>query len=463
MNDNDRKLNIIIGDVNEKFVTEAFEYKKDKRSVNNKIIKFLKERKRIAVASVAILLCVALFFTSARPPLIVNANEFSKGYSRKIKGKVNISPEFYNSMYDFSFELFKNSVFVSYDEGEVNYAVSPLSAALCLALLANGAKGDTLAEIESVFGMKLDEINESLYGYVDSLYTSRHCKINIANSIWFRDDEERLRINEGFLQTNADWYDAQVYGAPFDETTLRDINNWCEYYTDGMIDKILEEIPRSAVMYLINSLAFDAKWENSKWDEYEEGRFHNYDGTDTSVMMMKRKAEVCYLESDDFYGFAIDYKGGRYSFVALLPCNSDIYWAIDDLDSDNWRKLWNNREENTELEITMPEFSYTSENELNETLKNMGVNGIFNPAEADLSGVGTSSFGNIYCDFVKQDVMIDVNRNGTKAAAVTIVEIENSSCRSRINFNRPFLYGIVDNDTGVPLFLGAVTDMSELN
>ena len=111
----------------------------------------------------------------------------------------------------------------------------------------------------------------------------------------------------------------------------------------------------------------------------------------------------------------------------------------------------------------MPEFSYTSENELNETLKNMGVNGIFNPAEADLSGVGTSSFGNIYCDFVKQDVMIDVNRNGTKAAAVTIVEIENSSCRSRINFNRPFLYGIVDNDTGVPLFLGAVTDMSELN
>ena len=167
------------------------------------------------------------------------------------------------------------------------------------------------------------------------------------------------------------------------------------------------------------------------------------------------------MESDDFYGFAIDYKGGRYSFVALLPCNSDIYWAIDDLDSDNWRKLWNNREENTELEITMPEFSYTSENELNETLKNMGINAIFDPVEADLSGIGEASFGNVFCNFVKQDVKIDVNRNGTKAAAVTVVGLKDADVG--VNLNSPFVYGIVDNDTGVPLFLGAVTDMSELN
>ena len=78
--------------------------------------------------------------------------------------------------------------------------------------------------------------------------------------IWFRDEENRLHVNESFLQANADWYDAQIYAAPFDQSTLKDINTWCKQHTDGMIEKMIDKIDANTVMYLINALTFDAKW-----------------------------------------------------------------------------------------------------------------------------------------------------------------------------------------------------------
>ena len=156
---------------------------------------------------------------------------------------------------DFSLRLFQNCL----QDGE-NTLVSPLSILSALGMTANGADGDTLAQMEATFGLTTEEMNRYLYAYTHDLPQGEKYKLSPANAIWFR-DREGLFFEEDFLQTNADWYDARLYRAPFDNSTLKEINEWVEAKTDGMIKDILDGIPVDAIMYLVNALAFDAEWE----------------------------------------------------------------------------------------------------------------------------------------------------------------------------------------------------------
>ena len=130
-------------------------------------------------------------------------------------------------------------------------------------MTANGAANETLSQMEEVLGkdIPLEELNEYLYYYVNNLPSEEKSKLNIANSIWFRDDEDRLTVEKDFLQKNADYYNAAIYKSPFDDQTLQDINYWVKTNTDGMIDKILEKIDDDSIMYLINAIVFDAEWK----------------------------------------------------------------------------------------------------------------------------------------------------------------------------------------------------------
>lgn len=389
--------------------------------------------------------------------LRVSAEELSRSYRREATERGEVTEEFRTAMADFSLSLFQKLIT---KDGE-NDLFSPLSAAICLSMIANGAAGETRAQMEEALGMKVDTLNKSLYAFTSSLYRADDCKLNLANSVWFRDDENQLHVNDGFLQTNADWYDAQIYASPFDSSTVKDINAWCKYYTDGMIDKMIDKIDAADMLYLVNALTFDAQWE-TKYEktDVEEGPFTDYDGEKSSVQTLS-STEGIYLSADGVTGFAKNYAGNAYSFVALLPDEGiDLYEYVDALDGGAWTALWNSRERAT-VSVKMPEFAYGASMRFNDALEMMGMKDMFGE-RADFSAIGYSEWGKLYCSEVCQKTVIRVDRNGTKAAAITWGEMNGTAAPEkprRVVLDRPFVYAIVESGTGLPLFLGAVTHL----
>ena len=392
----------------------------------------------------------------------VTAEELSKEYVRTAT-ETNIDlADFDLQFTNFALNFFQTTV----EKNEQNKLFSPLSAALCLALINNGANGNTRAQLESLFGMETDTLNRALYAYTSSLYSGEDCKLTLANSIWFK--VQALNIKPEFLQTNADWYNAQAYAAPFNQTTVNDINNWCYNKTSGKISKILNEIPPSAVMYLINAVDFDAKWLTPyEREDIEKGEFHNYNG-ETSEVTLLHSEESRYFIDENSVGFTKAYKNNKYHFMALLPDEGvDIYEYIDSLNGEKWANLWASSDPNNEdyvyreVHARIPEFKYETELPLNDVLKTLGVTDMFSPNNADFSGIDETQ--DLYCDIVKQKAVIELDRNGTKAAAVTWGGMKCTSAAPAeplyITLDRPFVYAIIDNEHHMPIFIGAVTNL----
>ncbi len=418
---------------------------------------------RLTVA-LCLIACILLgTVTLSGCTLSIKAEELSADYTRTASDEGRVTDAFVTAMSDFSMTL-SHAVLAQEQEGKANHLISPLSAMICLSMLANGAEGETLAQMEAVLGMKINDLNRALYAFTQSLYVGEDCKVSLADSIWYRAGD-RLTVKEEFLQTCADWYEAQQYAAPFDESTRKDINTWVKKYTDGMIETMLEEpIPADAVMYLINALVFDAKWE----EEYEKtdivpGEFTALKGTVASVEMM-RSEESVYLTAAGGFGVARPYKGGAYSFVGLLPAEgTDVYDFAASLTGEAWVSMWQSRTRET-VYTRIPEFTYDSSMALLPALEQMGMTHLFDSGKADLSGIGSSSAGNLHGGGVYQKTYIEVNRHGTKAAAITWAV--NKDCAAAepmepkyVYLDRPFVYAIVDNATGLPLFLGVVTNL----
>lgn len=243
----------------------------------------------------------------------VQAANLMEGITAKTVSGKAADEAFKNSTADFAIKLFQQT-----RDGNKNSLISPLSVMLALSMTANGAKGETLAQMEALLGgdIPMETLNEYLYSYIKALPSEKTAKLNIANSIWFRDNG--FTPEKAFLQKNADYYGAASYKSVFDEKTLRDINNWAKKNTDGMIEKIIDKLDPDAVMYLINTVLFDAEWENIyKNDEVRDGTFAALDGTKRTVPMMYSD-EHSHLDDGKATGFIKPYKNG-YSFLALLP------------------------------------------------------------------------------------------------------------------------------------------------
>ena len=411
----------------------------------------------------AFLLLLAIPVQLTGCALTIHAEELSADYTRVATEEGKVTDAFVTAMADFSLTLANTSVSME-QETKKNHLISPLSAMICLAMIANGADHDTRAQMEATLGMPIEELNRSLYTYTSQLYVGDDCKVSVADSIWYREGEA-LIVREEFLQTCADWYNAQQYAAPFNETTRQDINNWVKKYTDGMIDSILDEpIPADTVMYVINALVFDAKWQvEYEKNDVSSGDFTNADGSKVSVEMLWSE-ESRYLTVEGGYGVTKPYKGGEYCFVGLLPEEgTDIYDFVASLTGDTWITMWKSQTVGT-VYTRIPEFTYDSNMELTPMLQEMGMTDLFDAATCDLSGIGTGAEGNLYCSGVYQKTFIDVSRNGTKAAAVTWGDVKCESAVEVIDLkyvylNRPFVYAIVDTRTGLPLFVGVVTEL----
>lgn len=361
---------------------------------------------------------------------------------------------------DFAVRLFQKSLLMEMVPGQdtPNVLVSPTSVLMALSMTANGAEEETLAQMESVMGMSIANLNAYAAEYLKNLPNEEKCKLSLANSIWFRDEENRLTVEETFLQTNKTYYGADIYKAAFDENTVKDINTWVDENTDGLIKEVLKSIPADAVMYLINALVFDAKWQNEyhTHDVYEDVFYVN--STTTQNVEMMRSEETDYLEDDQATGFIKYYAGRKYAFAALLP-NEDVslYQYVSSLTGAHLKELLSEPEAATVYAFT-PKFEIEYQVEMTEILKDMGMVDAFGAA-ANLKGIGTSTRGNLYISSVLHKTFLTLDELGTKAGAVTVVEVSDECAPMNIKnvkLDRPFLYMIIDCETSQPVFMGTV-------
>lgn len=395
----------------------------------------------------------------------VQTADLTEGLVRQEVVEKAVDDTFVDSHLDFSVDIFKECVL---QNGECNTLVSPLSVKLAFAMVANGADGATKEEMQEILteDFSIEELNQYLYTYVNSLPNDENNQLSIANSIWYR-DSSGVQIEEEFLQNNVNYYDAQVYKSPFDGTTVTDINNWVSNNTDGMIDKAVNDIDAQMVMYLINALTFDAKWEvQYENDQISDDVFTNVNGTESNVKMMYSE-EYYYLEDDKATGFIKTYKDNYYSFVALLPKDENpnaIYEYVRGLDSETIKNLFHNQT-NGQVNVYIPEFSYDYEVKMSEMFQRMGMKTAFDMETADFSKMGSVDEGNIYMDEVLHKTHIEVDRNGTKAAAITIIGMTGGSMSLdeiyEVRLDRPFVYMIVDNETELPIFMGTMLNMEK--
>ena len=357
---------------------------------------------------------------------------------------------------DFSLKLF-NACYT----GD-NTLISPMSVLFALGMTSEGAKGDTLSQFEELFGLergKLAESINSLRATLEANESDRN-KVKVANSIWFRD--YNFEPVQEFLDRNAELYGADIFKAPFDSSTLSDINNWVSDKTDGMIKKILDEIPEEAVMYLVNALSFDCEW-SKKYEKAQvrQGEFTCADGKVKKVDMMHSE-ESAFLKGSDFTGFIKYYAGGKYAFAALLPNEGKTPGQLlAGLDGKSLNKLLSEPMTDGTVRAAMPKFETEYSVELSEVLESLGLTDAFDSSKADFTGLGISPNGNIYVSRVLHKTFIEVAEAGTRAGAATVVEMSDECAielgkEYSVTLDRPFVYIIFETTDKTPLFIGTL-------
>ena len=357
----------------------------------------------------------------------------------------------FKSAYDnFSVELLKKCF-----DGKSNTLISPLSVSSALTMTANGANGQTKDEMEKVLGsgMSLDELNKYLSSFSGSLTSGEDFKLKNANSIWFIKDNN-FNVNNEFLQTNADFYHAEIYKRAYNSEIVNDINNWVSEHTDGMIDKLLDNSDALSNIALINATAFNAVWETYYFDNFvEDGTFTDANGNEQSVTMLISE-ESEYINGDNCTGFIKKYKGGKYGFAAILTdSNVSISDFVGSLNGDKLFKMLQNAK-STNVVAKIPKFEYEYSAELSEALKALGMPTAFSDS-ADFSGI---SGDKLLISDVLHKTKISVTEEGTRAVAATgVVMSAAPDGDKQVILNRPFMYMILDNETMLPLFAGVYT------
>lgn len=387
------------------------------------------------------------------PPVSYNTVNLTADIKPSEIALTELDRDFTLSQTDFALELFKNNL-----SAEKNTLVSPYSVMQALAMTANGADGATKIEMENVLGSPMNTLNSSLYTLRTSQGNTEKSRLSTANSIWARSGCD---VSQDFLQKNVSFYNADFFTAPFDDSTLTDINNWVNDKTNEMIPEILDEIAQNAVMYLVNAVAFEAEWETEfNEDTTVKADFTKFDGGTQTVDMMQSYDGAYYLKDDNAEGIYKYYSGRKYAFVAMLPDEGvSVNDYIAGLSAESFNGLLTDSGKE-HAGVNMPKFSYDFDTELSGILSDMGMPSAFDRNAADFSNMITNLDGPTYISRVIHKTHIDVDEGGTKAAAATGVEMTNDVAPAMpehiVTFNRPFAYFIIDTETNIPVFMGTL-------
>jgi serine protease inhibitor len=280
----------------------------------------------------------------------------------------------------------------------------------------------------------------------------------IANSIWYR---ESFPFHRQFLDESRQYFDAEVRGMNFgDPATLDVINGWVDERTNGKIDEIIDAISPDDVMFLINAIYFKGTWQYQfKPEETRNETFHTPKGP-VAVPLMRQTAPLRYLETPEFQGVDLLYNTGAFAMTVLLPKpGRDVNALVAWLDAARWQEITERFAEEEQVSLILPRFTLTFEDMLNPSLRSLGMALAFSPGFADFTRMSPQG-RDLYISFVKQKTFVDVNEEGTEAAAATAVGIRVTSVGPShpvVVVDRPFLFAIRERASGAVLFIGKVT------
>lgn len=398
---------------------------------------------------IAVLLLLALVLSGCGSTSV----DLTAGYIPRGVGDQVPAPE--KDPANFAVSLFQHSV----TEGE-NTLISPLSVMSALAMSVNGAKGETLTQMEAVLGATPAQLNSWLHSYMSA--RKQDDALHLANAIWFN-THERFVPNQNFLQINADYFGAGIRGVKFDDAACREINDWVKTHTDGMIDGILDQIPEDAVMYLVNALAFEANWANVYTDGQVRNGFFTTESGEKQYVPLMHDTVHSYLETGNATGFIRYYEGRKYAFVALLPNEgTTVAELVAGMDGESLKALLA-APQNIPVDTAIPKFEAGSTLDMNQILTDMGMGHAFDPQLADFRGLGSSAAGNIYISRVIHKTFISVGEKGTRAGAATVVENSDRAMIEgdvrKVLLNRPFVYMLIDCENNLPFFMGTCMDL----
>lgn len=346
-----------------------------------------------------------------------------------------------------------------------NVFVSPSSVALALAMAYNGAEAETrqaMASAMEIDGRKLEDVNRAYKDLRAALESADpKVQLQIANSIWSR---QGLALKPDFVKRTRESFNAEVSELNFDDPASASIiNKWVSGSTNGKIEKIVDQIERDSLMFLINAIYFKGKWS----DQFDKARtkdqpFKLADGRQKPHPMMVQSGNYAYFEGEGFQAASLPYGGGRVSMYIFLPREgTSLDQFHRQLKAENWDS-WMTSFEKTPGEIALPRFKLEYDISLNDALKALGMGLAFDPDRANFSGMFEDP-RDAFISKVKHKTFVEVNEEGTEAAAVTSVEVQATSARMprepfRMVVDRPFFCAIRDNDSGAVLFMGSIID-----
>ena len=350
---------------------------------------------------------------------------------------------------------------------EGNVLISPLSVFLALAMTLNGANGETRAAMLRTLadqGITADQINEAGRSLMSLMSRNgEKTTLSIANSIWF---EQRFQADKSFLQTNADFYKAGAYKLNFRDPAAKEvINGWVKKETHDLIEQIVEKIDPGTVMFLINTVYFVSDW--AKPFEKNQTRKMSFQSPTGAVEtdFMHRIDKMSYFTGDGVTGVALSYADAQFAYFALMPESgeSTAKWLARQDQATLFGSILNltRQKANFTVELLLPRYKASYEDSLLNELEALGMGIAFKGATADFTLLSENREPGLYITEVKHKTFIRVDEKGTEAAAATSVVIGKSAAGPadiRLTFDKPFLYGILELKTGVPVFVGILNN-----
>jgi len=356
----------------------------------------------------------------------------------------------------FAFDLFRS---INTRFTDTNVFISPLSASFALGMTLNGAEGETfdgMTQALRILETDRSRINAAYRDLIALLLElDPSVDMRIANAIWYRDG---FPFHQSFLDTAAHYFDARVAGLNFDDpASVTRINAWADTATAGKIPEVLDAIDSDIVMLLMNAIYFKGSWRSQfDPDNTQNAPFATERGTSYSARMMHLETqEVALATLNGMQAVDLPYGRAAFTMTAILPpAGTDVDAFIETLDQPRWDAIIGALAQR-KADVYLPKFTMKWEDTLNADLISMGMENAFCEGCADFTRM--SPLGDqLFIDFVKQNTFVNVNEEGTEAAAVTTIGVGVTSAPPSIRFDRPFLFVIRERLSGTILFIGKV-------
>jgi len=353
----------------------------------------------------------------------------------------------------FAFTLFRRLTAAQPDE---NVFVSPLSVSFSLGMAMNGAEGTTFDQMRQTLGFGAAELEEINDGYKGLLALEAgldpSTTFQIANSVWYRNS---FTVNQSFIDQVREVFDAEIRAAPFTDATKTEVNNWVSTATNGKIPTIVDAIDEDDLMFLINAIYFKGSWR----EQFDKAKTRSQSfigkGGEQQVPTMVREegsGKIRYGWSPQGTIGELSYGNGAFVMTILMPNESgDIDALIAGLDTTAWTTLVGQMTE-ADFGVQLPKFKLEYERELKEDLIALGMEVPF----SDFANFSRMTPASVLIAFVKHKTYVDVNEEGTEAAAVTNTGMRPTSLPPCLCVDRPFVFAIRERFSGTILFMGKI-------